>query len=394
MSVYFNATYLKGLVLYLIMNNFVDFWNGLGYNGYLLVLLIVLFLSHVVVLICRGMILVSKRKQPLAESQEGVSVIITCSNRAELLKENLEAFLKQDYPQFEVIVVDECSEDETHDVLSDLQQVYPHLKTSRIFPGTKFRRTKKIAINIGVLAARYDILLFSEINCVPESPNWIRSMSSYFTPETAVVIGYSNYGIKDEVLSIRRFFRFLWFWKTFVLIKRKLFINGNGTNMGYRRKYYLEERGYTGNTQEYIGFDTDMVKKISRKGQVRVVKERDTRMIIKDDSHKDWEDDCSYYFATKHRWPSHVRMLSNADFVLESAFYLLSFYFIFSGVLHKYVAILVMLTFLMDLIVINICLKHLEQKKLFLTSFTINALGFLYKWYYNIYSIFTAKKWR
>lgn len=376
------------------MNNFVDFWTALGCNGYLLVLLIVLFLCHIVILTGRGLILVSKRKQPLAENQEGVSVIITCSNRAELLKENLEAFLKQDYPQFEVIVVDECSEDETNDVLSDLQQIYPHLKTSRIFPGTKFRRTKKIAINIGVLAAQYDILLFSEINCVPESPNWIRSMSACFTPETAVVIGYSNYGVKDEVLSIPRFFRFLWFWKTFVLIKRKLFVNGNGTNMGYRRKYYLEERGYTGNTQEYIGFDTDMVKKISRKGQVRVVKEPDTRMIIKDDSLKDWKDDYSYYFATKRRWPSYIRVLSNADFVLESAFYLLSFYFIFLGVLHKYVAMLVILTFLMDFVVINICLKHLQQKKLFLTSFTVNTLGFLYKWYYNIYSIFTAKKWR
>lgn len=73
----------------------------------------------------------------------------------------------QAYDKFEVIVVDECSEDDTQDVLAEIQKDYPQLRSTRIFPDTKFRFTKKLAINIGVLAAKYDILLFSEINCRP-----------------------------------------------------------------------------------------------------------------------------------------------------------------------------------------------------------------------------------
>lgn len=79
------------------------------------------------------------------------------------MKENLCFFLEQDYPDFEVIVVDECSEDNTQEVLAEMQQKYPHLRTTRIFPETKFRSTKKIAINIGILAARHDILLFLKL---------------------------------------------------------------------------------------------------------------------------------------------------------------------------------------------------------------------------------------
>ncbi len=235
------------------MNNFVDFWVGLGYNGWLFLLLILLFFAHLIMIILRSTVLTTKKRPATVEPEEGVSVIITCSNKAELLKQNLEAFLTQEYPKYEVIVVDECSEDETQDVLSDLQQKYPHLKTTRIFPETKFRRTKKIAINIGVLAAQYDVLLFSEINCKPGSGRWLHAMASYFTPDTAVVIGYSNYPVDGAGGKFRCYFRFLWFWKTMVLNRRGLQVVGNGNNMGYRKKYYLEKRGFTGNTQEYIG---------------------------------------------------------------------------------------------------------------------------------------------
>ncbi len=285
------------------MNNFVEFWDSLGYNRFFLVLLVITFAGHAVYMIYKAVLLMVNRKQGVAAEGEGVSVIITCSNKAELLEKNLEAFLTQDYPLFEVIVVDECSEDDTQDLLSDLQQKYPHLKTSRIFPGTKFRCTKKIAINIGVLAAQYDILLFSEINCVPDSKQWIRCMQSYFEPNTAVVIGYSNYEAGNKGTGLPRYFRFLWFWKMLLLVRNGFYSVGNGYNMGYRKKYYLEKRGYTGNTQEYLGYDTEMVKVLSQKGKVKVVKDPESRVSIEEISPKIWENDFSYYYATRRRWP-------------------------------------------------------------------------------------------
>ena len=376
------------------MNNFVDFWVGLGYNGWLFLLLILLFFVHFIMIILRSTVLTTKKRPATVEPEEGVSVIITCSNKVELLKQNLEAFLTQEYPKYEVIVVDECSEDETQDVLSDLQQKYPHLKTTRIFPETKFRRTKKIAINIGVLAAQYDVLLFSEINCKPGSGRWLHAMASYFTPDTAVVIGYSNYPVDGAGGKFRCYFRFLWFWKTMVLNRRGLQVVGNGNNMGYRKKYYLEKRGFTANTQEYIGYDTEIVKDMAKKGTVKVVKDPDTRVMICDERKKAWKDDYSYYYATKRRWPLAVRLSSDVDFIVESIVYLSAFYFIIQGTLREYSAGIIILTFLIDFIVINVVLKHLGQRKLFLTSFTVNTLGFIFQWYYNFYSIFTAKKWR
>ena len=89
-----------------------------------------------------------------------------------------------------------------------------------------------------------------------------------------------------------------------------------------------------------------------------------------------------------------MRLSSDVDFIVESIVYLSAFYFIIQGTLREYSAGIIILTFLIDFIVINVVLKHLGQRKLFLTSFTVNTLGFIFQWYYNFYSIFTAKKWR
>ncbi len=378
----------------MVMNSFLEYWGSPGSDPCLVILLVFLFLCHLILLLYRGSVLWAKKASTYKSREEGVSVILTCANKGELLKQNLEAFLNQDYPNYEVIVVDECSEDDTQEVLSDLQKQYTHLKTTRIFPDTKFRSTKKIAINIGILAARNDILLFTEIKCQPESKYWVREMQSAFDEGTAVVIGYANYPMGKNILGLRRYFRFLWFWKTLLLVRCGMYVLGNGYNMGYRKKYYLEKRGFTGNTQEYLGFDSQMVKVLSLKGDVRVVKQKDARMCIVDESRKAWQDDCSYHYADKRRWPWKARLWNNTDFIIEGGLYLLAFYFIISTILWKYAAILAFLTFLMDLIVINTCLRHLGQRKLFITSLTVNAFGFIYKWYYCMYSIFSSKKWR
>ena len=378
----------------MVMNSFVEYWESSGSDPYLVILLVFLFLCHFILLLYRGSVVWSKKTFTSKSREEGVSVILTCANKGELLKQNLEAFLNQDYPDYEVIVVDECSEDDTQEVLSDLQKQYAHLKTTRIFPDTKFRSTKKLAINIGILAARNDILLFTDIKCQPESKHWVREMQSAFDDRTAVVIGYATDPVEKNILGIRRYFRFLWFWKTLLLVRCRMYVSGNGYNMGYRKKYYLEKRGFTGNTQEYIGFDSQMVKVLSLKGEVRVVKQKDARIRIGDESRKAWKDDCSYHYADKRGWPWKARLWSNVGFIVEGGLYLLAFYFIISTILWKYAAILTILTFLMDLIVINTCLKHLGQRKLFITSLTVNAFGFIYKWYYCMYSIFSSKKWR
>lgn len=375
------------------MSHFVVFWDALGDYKVIFIVFVCCLVIHIINMVYKTVVLTAKNRWKEKEGNEGVSVIITCSNKADLLAQNLEAFLNQDYPCFEVIVVDECSEDETQEVLSELQKKYPHLKTSRISPETKFRRTKKLAIHIGVLAAQYDILLFSEINSVPATRYWIQKMQAAFDSNTAVVIGLANYS-RSKKSQLWRYFRFLWFWRTVLLIRNDQYVVGNGYNMGYRKKYYIEKKGYSGNTQEYIGYDTEMVKALSSKGEVRIVKEEEANVLIVDDSRKTWEDDYSYYYALKERWGWKAICITNVDFIIEALLYMLITYLIYVGVFSWYLLLLFFIVYLFDFSLVNICLKSCFQRKLYLISLKINAIGFLYKWHYAINSKIARKKWK
>lgn len=375
------------------MSYFVAFWDGLGDCKFLLLLLTIAFVVHVGFMIYKLLTLATNKKQSVKGTEEGVSVIITCSNKAELLSRNLEAFLNQDYPCFEVVVVDECSEDETKLVLEHFQERYPNLRTSRISPETKFRRTKKLAIHIGVLAARYDVLLFSEIWCRPTSSNWVRSMQAAFTENTAVVQGMANYG-DEKKNNAKRFFRSLRFWQTVWRVRIGLNVAGDGCNMGYRKKYYLDERGFTKNTQEYIGYDTEMVKVLSKHGKVAMAKGKDASItIVEDDAHA-WKDDVSYYYATQQQWNVKTMLGGYSDYIVSVCFYLMALYFICVNEYRIFFLIPVVVIYVFDLIIINAGLRRLEQRKLFVSSLGNSVYGFVYKLYYYTYSVLTRKKWR
>ncbi len=376
------------------MDRFIGFWESLGYNGYLLLVCAGLFLFRLINIIYCTVLVCRKEKSFSKNGKTGVSLIITANNKAEELKENLDYFLSQDYAPYEVIVVDECSEDDTQDVLVEMQQKHPALRTTRIFPDTKFRSTKKLAINIGILAARYDIVLFAEINSRPLSGSWVKAMASYFTPDTAVVLGYANYAAEKEKINFHRMYRFLRYLKMLLLVKGKSYVLGDGYNMAYRKSLYLTSKVFSRNSQSYAGYDNEIVRALSKAGKVKVAKNKNTFIEIKDSRKKTRSEDFTYYCFNRRRWELPVKLRANADNFSRMVFYILSFYLINVKILQNYMVIGVLLTFLMDFVTLNIYLKHLKQKKLFLTSFIISSIGFLYRWYYNVNSIFTNKKWR
>ena len=258
------------------MDRFIGFWESLGYNGYLLLVCAGLFLFRLINIIYCTVLVCRKEKSFSKNGKTGVSLIITANNKAEELKENLDYFLSQDYAPYEVIVVDECSEDDTQDVLVEMQQKHPALRTTRIFPDTKFRSTKKLAINIGILAARYDIVLFAEINSRPLSGSWVKAMASYFTPDTAVVLGYANYAAEKEKINFHRMYRFLRYLKMLLLVKGKSYVLGDGYNMAYRKSLYLTSKVFSRNSQSYAGYDNEIVRALSKAGKVKVAKNKNT----------------------------------------------------------------------------------------------------------------------
>ena len=80
-------------------------------------------------------------------SVKPVSVIICAWNEEDNLKKNLQSILEQDYPDFEVIVVNDHSLDETDLLLQAWQQKYTHLRVINLSRENAQMRGKKFAIS-------------------------------------------------------------------------------------------------------------------------------------------------------------------------------------------------------------------------------------------------------
>ena len=240
------------------------------------IVLAVLFLVSLFVQLLYYWVLFSKpafrRKQPPAiTEQPPVSVVISARNEYHHLKKNLSAILEQKHPDFEVVVVNHASDDETADYLKELQNNYPHLKVVTIARDLNFFHGKKFPLSIGIKSASHEILLLTDADCKPASPHWISRMASNYNDKTEVVLGYGPY-VKEKGF-LNRLIRYDTFmvalqYLSFALAGKPYM--GVGRNLSYRKSLFLKNKGFISHYSMASGDDDLFISEVARKGNTRV----------------------------------------------------------------------------------------------------------------------------
>jgi len=177
--------------------------------------------------------------------KDPVSVIICARNEEENLKDFLPGVLEQDYPGYEVVVVNDCSEDDSYNVLGEYLKKYPHLRVSNISKDPKFAHNKKFAQFIGIKAAKNEIMVFTDADCKPESKKWLAKMASRFDNKTDFVLGYGGYFRKPGLLN--RYIRYDCMaiaMQYLGMAIRGVPYMGVGRNLAYRRSLFFGKKGF------------------------------------------------------------------------------------------------------------------------------------------------------
>lgn len=214
------------------------------------------------------------------EDLPGISVIITSKDNSEELKKNLPYILEQDYPRFEVIVVNSGSTDETDIVLKAAQLKYPHLYHTFVPAEADSINEKKLALTLGIKAAKYDLLLFTEEFCKPCSTQWIRSYGQEFAQGCDIVLGFNRINMPKRVPS-RKFILYdnlihhLKFLSMAILQKPFM---GIGRNMAYKKEIFFANKGYSSILNTEGGDDDLYINRIARE------KERKTGVVLSRES--------------------------------------------------------------------------------------------------------------
>lgn len=193
----------------------------------------------------------------LPQAVSPVSVIISARNEAENLAKFLPNILEQQYPQYEVVVVNDCSLDHSEHILAQFEQQYPHLKIVNVTENTRFKTGKKFAVTMGIKAAKYNNLLFTDADCQPVSEHWINRMAVQFEqPERQIILGYSPYYKTGGLLNaLIRFETIKTAINYFSAALRGNAYMGVGRNLAYRKELFFEAKGFASHMHVMSGDD-------------------------------------------------------------------------------------------------------------------------------------------
>jgi glycosyltransferase involved in cell wall biosynthesis len=187
-----------------------------------------------------------------------VSVIVAAHNEIENLKILVPLLLKQNYPEFEVIIVDDRSEDDTYLYLLSEQRKDVRLKIVRIDYTPEHISHKKYAISLGIKAALYPYLLFTDADCQPLSENWIALMANQWQEKTEFVLGFSPYqkqkGLLNWIIRYETFFTAIQYL-SYALAG--LPYMGVGRNLAYKKEVFLRNKGFNRHLK-IVGGDDDL----------------------------------------------------------------------------------------------------------------------------------------
>ena len=211
-----------------------------------------------------------------------ISIIITAKNKEKVLKENLPFILKQDYPNFQVVVVNNGSTDNTQAVLNEFSNTYSNLYITYIPVDAEKINDKKLALTIGVKAAKYDILLFTEADCKPSSDKWVNEYAKKFYLGKEVVIGICQFKIKKGFFRKFILFDNLLFtigYSSFALLNKPY--TGIGRNMAYRKNLFFDNKGFSSLLNIEHGEDSLFLNKIARKNNTSLILSPES-MVISD----------------------------------------------------------------------------------------------------------------
>lgn len=174
-----------------------------------------------------------------------LSVIICARNEATNIQKFLPSVLEQDYPSYEVIVVNDCSQDETGNVLDQMMTEYSNLRVSTILPDLHFSHSKKLPVLIGIKAAKNDLLVFIDADCAPVSNRWLNSVAKGYNSGAQIILGYGGYLSEKGILNkyIRYETMFIAVQYMGMALAGKAYM-GVGRNLAYRRSFFFEKGGF------------------------------------------------------------------------------------------------------------------------------------------------------
>ena len=300
-----------------------------NYNSLSFILLIVFGISLIIQLLYHwgvfSKVAFYKRnaRPKLNEELEPVSIVLCARDAYEYLSELIPILLNQDYPDYEIVVVNDCSDDETEEYLKDLERSEPKIKPVQLKQHLNFFNGKKFPLSMGIKSAKNDLIILTECNCKPVNDQWLRSVVNRYNNRTEIVIGYSPYIQKKSVLN--RLIRFDALQNGLLYLSAALNHRpymGIGTNLSYRKELFYRNQGFISHYKTSVGDDDLFISQVANKKNTEVLIDAEDAILTNPtSSFRLWMRQKSRRYSTVSKYSTGARVMLSLFYISQFLFY-------------------------------------------------------------------------
>jgi biofilm PGA synthesis N-glycosyltransferase PgaC len=330
------------------------------------------------------------------EVNQPVSIVICARNEDDNLTEFLPKILTQDYEDFEVIVVNDCSFDNTENVIDEFVKVFPNLRKANIKEDEYYKHGKKFAMLVGIKAAKFNQVLLTDADCYPASDQWLKQMASGFSSQKEIVLGYGAYEKRKGFLN--KLIRF----DTFIIatqylsaaIKNKPYM-GVGRNLAYTKELFFKEKGFSRHYHIISGDDDLFVNQAANNVNVNVCTHKDAITYSKaKKTFKEWRLQKARHLTTSPIYRKTSKLKIAFSYLSQYYFYLSLIALSFSIKTLLLIPIIFCLKIIIQLLILNRASKKLNEKDLLWGSFIYElVLLFIYPIFHLTKLFYKPNNW-
>lgn len=209
----------------------------------LLASLLLLFFIQVYFLLRYYLKLAQHRDSEPTQNSNSISIILSVRNEEQHIREILNKFKEQQFEDYQLLVINVHSEDNTDGVLNALAEINSKLKVTSLSQETQF--SEKQIINIGLKGASSPWIVLLTSTSGEINPGWLANMNSLIEPDTDLVVGYTNIerlkGFRNLICRLELFNQFI-ISGAWTLAGKPFVFNEN--NVLFKKSMYFDTLGF------------------------------------------------------------------------------------------------------------------------------------------------------
>jgi len=216
-------------------------------------------------------LLFHKQKDLIKSDLPSVSVVICARNEEDNLFKNLPLILNQNYPNFEVVVVNDQSQDGSMHIIKAYKKDFPFIKYIELEKNKHRQFGKKLPLTVGINGASNELIIVTDADCIPNSKFWLQHIAKNYQGDKEIILGYSPYvKAKGFLNKIIRFDTSIIAITYMSFAKTALSYMGVGRNMAYSKAKFLSIEGFKKHYHIASGDDDLFIKDAGTRKNVAI----------------------------------------------------------------------------------------------------------------------------